>query len=106
MNYVVFVILLVIFSADVHANTYTNDQTIGFDFETSQEEETVRLSRSRRDDDYSDEGGFVAAPGHSGDDDFIANIRDCADGSTRAPWGKCISCREYQKKFRRIGMGC
>ncbi|CAG4973706.1 unnamed protein product [Colias eurytheme] len=61
-------------------------------------EEETRFKRS--DDDYSDEGGFVPKQGHGNDDDFIANIQSCASGYARAPWGKCISCTDYVKKFR------
>ncbi|XP_045506484.1 uncharacterized protein LOC123702740 isoform X2 [Colias croceus] len=64
------------------------------DFDT----EEVRFKRS--DDDYSDEGGFVPKQGNGNDDDFIANVQSCASGYARAPWGKCISCTEYVKKFR------
>ncbi|XP_038219656.1 uncharacterized protein LOC119837935 [Zerene cesonia] len=56
--------------------------------------------RLKRSDDYSDEGGFVPKKGNGNDDDFIANIQSCAGGYARAPWGKCIPCAEYEKKFR------
>ncbi|CAK1544034.1 unnamed protein product [Leptosia nina] len=114
-GYLVSIILLFIVHAHAYNPTFHEDDTSSFlaegirgpdDYDYRKSVEL--LSRRRRDEDYSDEGGFVSAPGHNkpGGDDFIANIQACPAGTTRAPWAKCISCAEYQRKLRRRGEGC
>ncbi|CAK1540977.1 unnamed protein product [Leptosia nina] len=65
------------------------------------------LSRVSRqvDDDYEDEGGYTSH-GRGNDHDFIANANNCPSGTTRTPWGSCMSCYDYQQKFGHTGANC
>ncbi|CAH4035293.1 unnamed protein product [Pieris brassicae] len=60
---------------------------------------------ARQVDDYDD--GLAFNNNGKGDDhEFIANSSSCAAGMTRAPWGTCIACYEYQQKFGHRGENC
>ncbi|XP_045506483.1 uncharacterized protein LOC123702739 [Colias croceus] len=77
-----------------------SDEIINDDFVSDQ-----KLIRNRR-NDYDDDAGFIPKNGKSEDNDFIGNVQNCAVGRTRAPWGICITCAEYQKINGMIGADC
>ncbi|CAH4035292.1 unnamed protein product [Pieris brassicae] len=60
----------------------------------------------RESDDYEDEGGFIHAPNTKTDHSFIWNVSSCPEKEVRAPWGPCITCKEYMEKLKKVGPGC